>query len=119
MNLDIFEKIANEIQNNFKKNVDEKKIENIHNENINTEELELAQKLNAIDEFTLDRFEGNIAVLEDRNTRKTKNIDKNKIPKYTKEGDILKCINGKYYLDKERTKEIELDIQNKYKNLWE
>ncbi|MBQ2938640.1 MAG: DUF3006 domain-containing protein [Clostridia bacterium] len=86
---------------------------------MDNEEIELAQKLDAIEEYTIDRFEGNMAIIEDRKTGKMKNIEKVKIPEECKEGDIIKCINGKYILDKEETKRIEDEIQEKYKNLWE
>lgn len=72
-----------------------------------------------IELYTIDRFEGNIVVIENRETRKLKNIEKEKIPETCKEGDIIKYINGKYFLDEEQTKEVEKNIQEKYKNLWE
>ena len=78
----------------------------LKNSNISSEELELAQKLDAVQEYTLDRYEGNIAVLENRKTGKMENVDKSKLPDNLEEGSILKCINGKYIFDKEKTEEI-------------
>lgn len=88
-------------------------------EGINKDEIELAQKLDAIEEYTIDRFEEDKVVLEDRKTGKMKNIEKDKIPVECKEGDIIKCINGKYFLDIDETEKVEQEIQNRYKNLWE
>ena len=48
-----------------------------------------------------------------------KNISKEKLPIQSKEGDIIKCINGKYFLDIEETEKIEKDMQEEYNNLWE
>lgn len=72
-----------------------------------------------IELYTIDRFEGDMAVIENRKTREIKNIEKEKIPEECKEGDIIKSINGKYFLDEEQTKEVEKNIHEKYKNLWE
>ena len=116
MNLNIFEKLGNAIQKTIEK---QNEVKNIEIQGINKEEIELAQKLDAIEEYTIDRFEENIAVIENRKTGKIKNIEKNKIPENCKEGDILKCINGKYFLDIEETKKVEKDIAEKYDNLWE
>lgn len=116
MNLTFFEKLENAIEKTVNK---KKEIENIKVQGIDKEEIELAQKLDAIEEYTIDRFEENIVVLEDRNTGKIKNIEKDIIPDNCKEGDILKCINGKYFLDIEETNKIEDEIKEKYNNLWE
>lgn len=117
MNLNFFEKLGQEIQ----KTIEKKSIknQNLEKQGINQDEIQLAQKLDAVEEYTIDRFEENIAVLEDRKTGKIKNVDKQKIPENCKEGDIIKCINGKYFLDKEETEKVEKEIQDKYNNLWE
>lgn len=86
--------------------------------NISNEELELAQKLDAVQEYTLDRYEGNIAVLENRKNGKMENVDKSKLPDNLKEGSILKCINGKYIFDKVKTEEISSKIEQKANDLW-
>ena len=116
MNLNFFEKLENAVEKTLKK---QKEIENIKVQGIDNEEIELAQKLDAIEEYVIDRFEENIVVIEDRKTGKMKNIEKNVIPQDCKEGDVLKCINGKYFLDKEETNKIEDEIKEKYNNLWE
>ncbi len=116
MNLDFFNQIGknvkhslDETQNNIKEKI---------YENIDEVEVDLAEKLNAIVEYTLDRFEGNIAVCEERNTGKIINIDKDKLPKDIKEGDIFISINGKYALEIERQEEVNKRIEDKMKDLW-
>lgn len=100
MQFDFLEKLQEVAQ----KTIEESKVK-IANADINKTEIDLAQKLNAIQEFSVDRFEENIVVLENRENGETIQIEKNKLPETIKEGDILKCINGKYSLDKERTEE--------------
>ncbi len=111
MNLNFLEELGKAVEKTINKERDIK--------GIKKEEVELAQKLDAIEEYTIDRFEENMAVIEDRKTGKIKNISKEKLPIQSKEGDIIKCINGKYFLDIEETEKIEKDIQEKYNNLWE
>lgn len=89
------------------------------NEILREEETQLAQKLDAIEEYSLDRFEENIAVMENRKTGEIKNISRDILPEYAKEGDIINCINGKYFVNKQKTEEIEKKIQEQYENLWE
>ena len=105
--------------NNIQENI-EKKFETLK-EDISDNLIDEASKKLGLDneEFSLDRFEENMAVIEDRKTGKMKNISKEKLPIQSKEGDIIKCINGKYFLDIEETEKIEKDMQEKYKNLWE
>ena len=111
MNLNFLEELGKAVEKTINKERDIK--------GIKAEEVELAQKLDAIEEYTIDRFEENMAVIEDRKTGKMKNISKEKLPIQSKEGDIIKCINGKYFLDIEETEKIEKDIQENYNNLWE
>lgn len=111
MNLNFFENIEKSMKNTNKKK-EELQV-------ANSIEVELAQKLGTIEEYAIDRFEGNYAVLENRKTGKMKDILINELPEGSKEGDILKFINGKYYLEKEQTLNVEKEIQEKYNNLWE
>ncbi len=118
--MNILENLGESIEN-FMENAQNliQKSENLkQNSHINESEIELAKKLDAIEEYTLDRFEGNIAVLENRKTGEMKNIEKEKLPENLEEGSILKCINGKFILDENRTKEVEKNIQEKFNNLW-
>lgn len=115
MNFNFLEELEKSIEKTINKQTEKiNKVEGIENE-----EIELANKLDAVEEYTIDRFEENMVVLEDRKTGKAKNIEKEKMPENTKEGDIIKCINGKYFLDEEKTRKLENEIEEKYKNLWE
>lgn len=108
------EKLLNGISKTMRKN------KNIEADNgINENEIELAQKLGAIEEFTIDRIEDNIAVLENRETKEIVNVDISKLPQNINEGEILNKINGKYILDKDKTEEVSNRIKNKMNNLWE
>ena len=91
---------------------------NIKDSNISTNEIELAKKLDAIEEFTVDRIEEGIVVLENRKTLKTENVEAKKLPKEIKEGDILNKINGKYFINEKQTKEVTKRIQEKMNKLW-
>ncbi len=116
MQFDFLEKI----QEISKKAIEEKQEENIEIENIeiNQTEIELAKKLNAIQEFSVDKLEGDMAILENRENGNTMDVARSKLPSDIKEGDILKCINGKYTLDKERTLDENNRIKNKMDHLW-
>ncbi len=109
--------IGKEILENISKTMDNEKIID-KSEKLTKDEIELAQKLDAIEEFTLDRIEGNIAVLENRNTGKFIEIEKDKLPKGTKGGDILDKINGKFILNVEKTNNIAQRIADKMKEIW-
>lgn len=78
-----------------------------------TERLE---KMN--EKWVIDRIEENTAICEERNTGKKKEIPKEQLPEGTKEGSVLKQVNGKYELDKEAQKEIEECITQKMNQLW-
>lgn len=108
MNLEFFE---NFIQHNENK-------ETINNKITESPEEELAQKLDAIEIYTIDRFEENIAVLQNNNTKEIKNINIEELPEEIKEGTVLKCINGKYFLDKETEEQISKQIEEKMNRLW-
>ena len=119
MNFNFLENLGKSIQKTIEKQNERKNINVSEIEGIENEEIELANKLDAIEEYTIDRFEENMAVLEDRKTGRMKNIEKEKMPENTKEGDIIKCINGKYFKDEKETRKVENGIEEKYKNLWE
>ena len=69
-------------------------------------------------ELIIDRFEDEYAVCEDEN-KKILNINKSKIPKQAKEGDIIIYTDGKYILDKEKTLNRKKYIEELKKDLWE
>lgn len=103
MQLDIFNKLANEVSKvdvgAFIKEL--------------TERLEMMEK-----QLVVDRFEENIAVCEDRATGKTYNIELKNLPQEVREGDIIKLENGKYVKDEKEKEEISDRINEKMNNLW-
>lgn len=109
MNLDIYKALGDK---------KEKRNETPEIEGISTEEIELAQKLEAIEEFTVERFEEDMVVLENRETQEMINVEKRELPEGIETGDILKKINGKYFIDNEKTQEVSERIKNKMDNLW-
>ena len=103
MQLNLFQNIANEI----------KKID--VNEFIN----EIKERLEKMEEeLVIDRFEGNIAVCEDRKTGKKIEILKENLEEGLKEGDIIKEEKGKYVQANELQEETEKRIQEKMNKLW-
>ena len=108
MDLEIFNNIKEEITN----------IINEMKENNISEEMELAKKLDAIEEYSVDRFEGEYAVLENRKTNEIKNVKKDMLPENIKEGSILQYVNGKYTYNEELTKEETNKIRDKMNKLW-
>ena len=78
-----------------------------------TERLEMMEK-----ELTVDRFEGEFAICEDRKDNKTYNIEKSKLPENIKEGSIIKLENGKYIKCEVQENEIADRIANKMEDLW-
>lgn len=79
---------------------------------------ELANKLDVMKEFSIDRIEENKVVLENRKDGTTIQVGKENLPKNIKEGDIIKEINGKFILDKVKTQEETDRIKNKMNDLW-
>ena len=88
------------------------------NQNNTSEEMKLAKKLDAIEEYSVDRFEGEYAVLENRETNEIKHIKKDMLPENIKEGSILQYVNGKYVYNEDLTKEETNRIQDKMNKLW-
>ena len=93
-------------------------IKNEIKQNNTSEEMELAKKLDAIEEYSVDRFEGEYAVLENRKTNETKNVKKDMLPENIKEGSILQYINGKYTYNEGLTREETKRIQDRMNKLW-
>lgn len=69
-------------------------------------------------EYTIDRFEGDLAVCEDRKTKEMINIKRKDLPEDSREGSILKLKNGKFELDLEEEEKVEKRIKEKMDNLW-
>lgn len=68
--------------------------------------------------FTIDRFEDNFAVCENRKTKEFINIPISKIPKDSKEGDILKFENNNYVVDEKYTLDTKNRIEKKIDKLF-
>ena len=69
------------------------------------------------DTFTVDRFEDEVAILENHETRKMINISIFKLPNNLKEGDILTVSNGNFILNNEETQSLQKDIQSRFDKL--
>ena len=108
MDLEIFNQIQEKVTD----------MKNEIKQNTTSEEIELAKKLDAIEEYSVDRFEGEYAVLENRKTNEIKNVKKDMLPENIKEGSILQYVNGKYTYNEELTKEETNRIQEKMNKLW-
>lgn len=68
--------------------------------------------------YIIDRFEEEYAVCENSETKKMENIEKTKIPKEAKKGDVLVLIDGEYLLDIYQTEERKKIIHQKIQDLW-
>lgn len=68
--------------------------------------------------FTIDRFEGNFAVCEKEDGTMI-NINRDKLPKKVKEGDILLVEDDSIKVDEKATKERKKSIDKLMKDLWE
>mgnify|MGYP003453173558 FL=1 len=113
--LNLFENLNDRINKTLEK---KKKEKSIKPSNIYEDELNLAKKLDAIEEYTIERFEENIVVLENRENQKMINVGRDKIPEGVKEGDIVRVINGKILKDEKKTEEVSERIKNKMDDLW-
>ena len=103
MQLNLFQNIANEI-----KRID-----------VNEFITDIKERLEKMEEeLVIDRFEGNIAVCEDRKTGKKKEIARKNLEEGIKEGDIIKEEKGKYVHANELQEEIEKRIKEKMNKLW-
>ena len=69
--------------------------------------------------LVVDRIENNIAVCENRKSKKMIEIELSKLPQNVKEGTVLKYKRGKFSIDSEKQKEIEERIQEKMNSIWE
>lgn len=114
--MNLFENLKKLVTN--EKNISESETITVTNDEISQDEIELAQKLDAIEIFTVDRIEDDIVVLENRRTQEIVNISISELPNEIKTGDILKMVNGKYFIDEEETKSVEKRIEDKMNDLW-
>ncbi len=104
--------------NNIQENI-EKKFETLK-EDISDNLIDEASKKLGLDneEFSLDRFEENRAILENRKTNEMIEVDRNRIPKDAKEGDILKFIDNEFKIDMELTNQKSEEIKEKMNKIW-
>ncbi len=75
--------------------------------------LELENKL-----FSIDRFEGEFAVCENKETGEMINIKKSLLPENIKEGSIIKFENGYFILEPEITSKKQDEIKSMVDNLF-
>ena len=68
--------------------------------------------------FSIDRFEGDFAICENKTTGEMVNIKKSLLPESSKEGDIVKFENGVYIIDKTTTQNAQNEIKNIVNNLF-
>lgn len=103
MQLNLFQNIVNEV-----KKIDVSKFIK-----------EISERLKQMEEeLVIDRFEGNIAICEDRKTGKKKEIQKEYLPEGVKEGSMLKQENGKYVHARELQEETQKRIEGKMNQIW-
>ena len=104
--------------NNIQENI-EKKLETLK-EDISDNLINEASKKLGLDneEFSLDRFEENRAILENRKTNEMIEVDRNRIPKDAKEGDILKFVDNEFKIDRELTNQKREEIKEKMNKIW-
>ncbi len=103
MQLGLFQNIVNEIRNiNIGDFINEVK-----------ERLEKMEE-----ELVIDRFEGNIAVCEDRKAGKIIEVPRENIEENVKEGDVIKKVEGIYKKNIEKQEEIEERIEEKMNKIW-
>ena len=104
--------------NNIQENI-EKKFETLK-EDISDNLIDEASKKLGLDneEFSLDIFEENRAILENRKTNEMIEVDRNRIPKDAKEGDILKFIDNEFKIDMELTNQKSEEIKEKMNKIW-
>ena len=87
-----------------------------NSESFSSELNNYIQKTNST--FSIDRFENNFAICENRETGEMVNIPIVELPENAKEGSIIKFENGQYILDIEATKKEQQEIKNLVDNLF-
>lgn len=78
-------------------------------------DLELDKDINT---YVIDRFEGDIAICENRDTKEILKINKKELPKNAKEGNIIRKIDSKFRIDENLEREISDRIREKMEDLW-
>lgn len=81
-----------------------------------SKELENSIKQESL--FSIDRFEGEFAVCENKETSEIVNIKKSLLPENCKVGDIIKFKNGVYLIDEITTQNEKDEIKTMVNNLF-
>lgn len=68
--------------------------------------------------YSIDRFEGDFAVCENRQTGEFVNIPKSKLPKDAMRGSIIIYSDGIYILDSTSTQNEQTELKNMVNNLF-
>lgn len=68
--------------------------------------------------YSIDRFEGDFAVCENRQTGEFVNIPKSKLPKDAIRGSIIIYSDGIYILDSTSTQNEQTELKNMVNNLF-
>lgn len=94
-------------------------IENSNKTSLNNSfSKELKKSIEKSTSFSIDRFEGELAVCENKETNEMININRSLLPENCKEGDIIKLENGVYIIDKFTTNTEQEEIKNMVNNLF-
>ena len=108
-------------------NLENKKLELSQNSILDEKESQISKFINQIKErmkniekeiWVIDRFEGDFAICENRETKDKRKIKIENLPENIKEGSVLKFQNGKYSLDLDEQEKIEKRIEEKMRNIW-
>lgn len=70
----------------------------------------------SMEKWTLDRFEGDFAVLENE-ARETCTLPRHRLPRHTKTGAVLLFDGERFHLDANETAAAQQRIQNKFDRL--
>ncbi|MCL1903265.1 MAG: DUF3006 domain-containing protein [Oscillospiraceae bacterium] len=65
----------------------------------------------------VERFEGDIAIIEDTNNSKHIEVDRELLPQSVKEGDVLELREGLYIVDENKTAEKRRAIAERLRKL--
>lgn len=117
--LGIDNKITKNEKNKLIHDLIRKTFTKLDEDNINNNETALPQTLDTEIIYVIDRFEGNFAVCENRETGEMLNVELSKLPNGLEEGDILIYKDNVFIKDVNKRKEIEDRINEKVKNIFE
>ena len=115
------------INNENNKDLENQKLNLSKQSKLDELKLEMSKLLSHINKKThkmeesiwvVDRFEENYAICENRRTKEKIEIEIEKLPQNIREGSVLKFKDNKYELDLEEEKNIEKQIEEKMKNIW-